>query len=180
MDDISKRAWLRLANTPKVKLRDKRTLIEHYGSAASLYETPYAQVQKQLNADSAFVKHLGFEIADEVLDKQLELLKQYHIQIIPWRDPGYPSLLTQLNDAPAMLFVQGDANLLSGPQIAMVGARSASPAGLKTATQFSKQLAQAGLSITSGLAQGIDGAAHQGALNEIGKTIAVVATGLDQ
>lgn len=185
MDDASQRAWLRLANTPKLKLSDKRALIDHCGSAVALYATPYAQLRQQMSTDSTLaerlvIKHLGAAIEDAILDKQLELLTQHEMRIIPWRDKCYPALLSHTANPPLMLFVQGDADLLSGPQIAIVGARSASPSGLKTATQFARQLARAGISITSGLAHGIDGAAHQGALNEIGKTIAVVASGLDQ
>ncbi|MCK5919963.1 MAG: DNA-processing protein DprA, partial [Methylococcales bacterium] len=88
--------------------------------------------------------------------------------------------LKQLNDAPPVLFTRGDISLLNGPQLAIVGSRNASPSGLKTAQDFAADFAKSGLTITSGLALGIDAAAHRGAVNEIGRTIAVVATGLDQ
>ncbi len=180
MDEAQKRDCLRIANTPKLGLKDKRTLIEHYGSASALYATPYEQIKKQLNADSTFIKCLSFELEASAMDQQLTHLHQHNIEIVPWGDSRYPSLLTQIPDPPVILFVQGDAALLNGPQIAIVGSRNASPSGIKTAQQFAKQLAQSGLSITSGLAQGIDGAAHKGAVDEVGKTIAVVATGLEQ
>lgn len=180
MDAQQKIAWLKLANTPKINHANKRVLIDHFGSAEKLYDTPFSLVQKTINADSTFMQHLAFDVPDVQLQQQLQLLEQHQIQIIPWGHEHYPALLAQLSDAPVMLFCQGDVSLLNGPQIAMVGSRSASPGGLKTAFEFAKQLAQAGISITSGLAQGIDGAAHKGALPEVGKTIAVVATGLDQ
>ncbi len=180
MDELTQSAWLRLANTPKLSSKHKRTLIEHYGCASVLYATPYRQIQHQLGTDSTFVKHLSFQLDDAKLQHQLGLLVKHNINILPCNHAHYPSLLAQLSDAPPLLFTQGDVSLLNGPQIAIVGSRNATPAGLKTASQFAKQLAQSGISVTSGLAQGIDGAAHQGAVDEIGKTIAVVATGLDQ
>lgn len=180
MDENTLRAWLRLANTPKLSSKHKRTLIEHYGCATMLYATPFCQIQHQLGANSTLSKQLAFELEEAALQQQLALLAKCNIQILPCNHQHYPTRLSQLSDAPPILFVQGDVSLLSGPQIAIVGSRSATPVGIKTAHQFAKQLAQSGISVTSGLAQGIDGAAHQGAVDEIGKTIAVVATGLDQ
>ncbi|MCH8542294.1 MAG: DNA-protecting protein DprA [Alcanivorax sp.] len=86
-------------------------------------------------------------------------------QLIALGDPAYPPLLDSLPDAPGMLYVRGDATLLQAPQLAVVGARSASPEGLGHARTFSRALAQKGFVITSGLALGIDAAAHEGALS---------------
>jgi DNA processing protein len=95
-------------------------------------------------------------------------------------DPGYPELLTQLQDPPALLFIRGDPELLSSPQLAMVGSRNPTPSGRQTARDFARFLASAGITITSGLAIGIDGASHEGALQAEGHTIAVMATGPDR
>ncbi len=100
-------------------------------------------------------------------------------QLIALGDPDYPPLLATLSDAPGMLFVRGDVTLLRAPQIAMVGARGASPDGLRSARHFARALAATGLVITSGLALGIDAAAHEGALAG-GRTLAVMATGGDR
>ena len=97
-----------------------------------------------------------------------------------WDDPAYPGLLEELPDAPPLLFIEGDPSLLERPQLAMVGSRRASRPGLDNATAFARSLARGGFVITSGLALGIDGAAHQGALDVGGKTIAVLGTGLEQ
>ncbi|MFN6953296.1 MAG: DNA-processing protein DprA [Acetobacteraceae bacterium] len=94
-------------------------------------------------------------------------------------DAAYPPLLAQLPDAPPVLSVLGDPALLSAPQLAIVGARAASAAGRRIAEDLAEDLAEAGLVVTSGLARGIDTAAHQGALRA-GATIAVVPGGLDQ
>jgi len=99
-----------------------------------------------------------------------------HCTLLPLTDPRYPALLRGIHGAPLLLYVQGDTALLSDPQIAMVGARNASPSGLDTAVMFGRELAATGLVVTSGLALGIDGASHRGALAS-GKTIAVLGTG---
>lgn len=99
---------------------------------------------------------------------------------IPLDDPRYPQALRETAGAPLALFTQGDPDLLLLPQLGIVGARSASPQGLENARAFAAELAKRGLIITSGLALGIDGAAHQGALDSDGYTIAVFGTGLDR
>lgn len=100
-------------------------------------------------------------------------------QMVALGDAGYPPLLASISDPPGMLFVRGDTRCLSEPQIAMVGARGASPEGLGNASRFARELSRAGFVITSGLAYGVDSAAHQGALAG-GRTIAVMATGPDR
>ncbi len=100
--------------------------------------------------------------------------------LITIEDKRYPPLLREITDPPMMLYVQGDVSLLSQWQLAVVGSRSPTPSGRNTAYDFSRYLASGGLTVTSGLATGIDGVAHQGALAAGGKTIAVVATGLDR
>ncbi|HBP6548335.1 DNA-processing protein DprA [Pseudomonas aeruginosa] len=89
-----------------------------------------------------------------------------------------PALLAEVADAPPLLYVEGAPETLERPQLAMVGSRRASPAGLGTARSFARSLAQGGFAITSGLALGIDGAAHEGALEAGGATVAVLGTGL--
>lgn len=92
--------------------------------------------------------------------------------------PGYPPLLKQIGSLPPLLFVQGNLPLLSEPQIAIVGSRNATIDGLRSANAFAAELAKKGLTITSGLALGVDGHAHNGALSAGGDTIAVLGCGL--
>lgn len=94
--------------------------------------------------------------------------------------PGYPSLLRELADPPLALFVSGDAGLTDTPQIAIVGSRNPTAGGAATARDFARALARTGLAITSGLALGIDGEAHRGALEAGGTTVAVSASGPDR
>lgn len=94
--------------------------------------------------------------------------------------PGYPPQLAQIPDPPLALLIEGDAGLLSAPQIAIVGSRNASPAGRETAFAMAAALSGCGLLVTSGLAEGVDGAAHRGALAGNSPTLAVLGTGPDR
>lgn len=99
--------------------------------------------------------------------------------LITLQDEAYPTLLKEIADPPSLLFVKGQLDCLCKPQLAMVGSRNASIHGLENAKHFAHKLARLGVTITSGLALGIDGASHQGALAAKGKTIAVLGSGLD-
>lgn len=100
--------------------------------------------------------------------------------VLTLTDPRYPPLLKEISDPPPLLFVQGDVDCLQNWQLAVVGSRNPSASGRDSAYEFARYLASGGLHICSGLADGIDAAAHKGALAGGGKTIAVVGTGLDR
>lgn len=114
------------------------------------------------------------------VEADLRWLESPGRDLLTIQDPRYPAQLRETLGAPLALFTQGDPDLLPMPQLGIVGARSASPQGLENARAFAAELARRGLIITSGLALGIDGAAHQGALDADGYTIAVFGTGLDR
>ncbi len=113
------------------------------------------------------------------MEADLTWLSASGARILLASDAEYPTLLRQLPAAPAALYVEGSIRALSSPQIAMVGSRSATPGGRATARNFAAFFARAGLTVTSGLAVGIDAASHEGALAGGGETIAVYGTGLD-
>ncbi|MDO9224945.1 MAG: DNA-processing protein DprA [Pseudomonadota bacterium] len=100
--------------------------------------------------------------------------------LITWNDPTYPASLRDLAGAPAWLYVKGDPEWLARPMLAMVGSRNATPQGLRDARAFAEALSEAGLTIVSGLALGIDAAAHEGGLAGLASSVAVVGTGLDR
>ncbi len=114
------------------------------------------------------------------IEQDLVWLDEPNRHILTLADSHYPELLREIHDPPPLLYLQGDISLLSHWQLAIVGSRNPSESGRKLAYDFSHYLAQGGLCITSGLAMGIDAAAHKGALSAGGKTIAVVGTGLDR
>ena len=115
----------------------------------------------------------------KAVEQDLRWCEQPNCHIMTSSDLLYPLLLKELNDAPLVLYVQGTVDLLAKAQIAIVGSRNPTAAGKETAEQFACALAQAGLVVTSGLASGIDGACHRGALAAGAFTIAVMGTGLN-
>jgi DNA processing protein len=112
--------------------------------------------------------------------RRRERLEALGIRVVPLSDAGYPAPLSQLTDSPLVLQVRGQVATLSSPAIAIVGARAATHAARATARRLARELAGFGLTIVSGLARGIDAEAHRGALEVRGRTIGVLACGLDQ
>lgn len=169
--------WLAVSHLQTVKLARLRAWLDHWGSFQNLFEAS----AEDLNA-------AGFTVAEIEKIKSLDWSvleaeeKWYATQasVITLQDPRYPVLLKELADPPLVLYVSGDPGLLSAPQVGIVGTRYPSPLGKTTAESFARALAEQGLVITSGLAAGIDGCCHQGALEAGGKTIAVMGTGLKQ
>jgi DNA processing protein len=117
---------------------------------------------------------------EALIDSDLRWLESSGTVLLPATSPEYPALLRESPDAPAALFVRGDIRVLGEPQLAMVGSRNPTAGGRATAREFASFFARAGLTITSGLALGIDAACHEGALAAKGPTIAVLGCGLDQ
>lgn len=110
------------------------------------------------------------------IESQLETLRDSAITRL---DSDYPALLREIDDSPAVLFTRGDRSLLERPAIAIVGSRRATPYGLQVAEKFSRELARAGVCVVSGLARGVDAAAHRATLDAAGATIGVLGTGAD-
>jgi DNA processing protein len=116
----------------------------------------------------------------ERLARALAWLATPGASLVAWDDPDYPRALLEIGDAPPALYCLGRRELLARPSLAIVGSRNATPQGCADAEAFAAALAAAGLTIVSGLALGIDAAAHRGALPHAGSTVAVVGTGLDR
>lgn len=116
---------------------------------------------------------------DKAIEADILWSKQKGNTIITYEDPLYPVLLRELSGPPIVLYIQGSLEYLSQPQIAIVGTRNPTPTGREMAEEFAFTLAQAGLIVTSGMASGIDGASHKGALAAGAPTIAVMGTGLN-
>lgn len=112
-------------------------------------------------------------------DRDLEWLAINEVALLTPEDSDYPSLLKRIHQVPPLLFVRGNRHNLALPQLAIVGSRNPSPSGTTNAFDFARQLCRIGFAVTSGLALGVDGAAHQGALAAGGQTIAVMGTGID-
>lgn len=170
-------ARLRLHCLPELGPRRIRRLLEAFGSASAAISAP-APAWRSLGLPAACAEPRRSADIRERAAAALRWLEQPAQSLLMWDDPNYPGLLAELSDAPPLLFVAGAPALLERPQLAMVGSRRASRPGLDTAQAFARSLAGGGFVITSGLALGIDGAAHNGALDVGGATVAVLGTGL--
>lgn len=179
MDTETLKSWLVLLRAPGIGPATAARLLEHFGSPQAVLNARPAQ-WKSAGLDRKL--HAGLAQPDEAaLTTELAWFGTAPARgLIPISDPRYPAQLREIAQAPVALFYQGDPDLLALPQIAIVGARTATPQGNENAKAFAAELSRHGLIITSGLALGIDGAAHRGTLDAQGLTIAVCATGLDR
>ncbi len=172
------RDWLILLHAPGVGPRTFAELLKHYPNPCAVRSASRAELAA-LGLEAAALDYLTAGQWPE-LDRDLEWLKHPDNHALTLHDARYPPLLREIFDAPPVLFVRGTPTLLATPQLAMVGSRNPTPGGAQTAHDFAAHLARAGLTITSGLALGIDAASHRGALAAQGLTIAVAGTGLDR
>lgn len=169
--------WLALARLPKVNGHILNRIIKLYPNVKDFYQLQPGDYQ-QLKLDPvtiAAIKAPDFKAIE--LDLLWQDRQEIH-HIITQKDDQYPLLLKEIPSPPLVLFVKGQLSILNQQQIAIVGSRLPTPGGKKAAFQFAAELAKHRFVITSGLALGIDQAAHEGALSE-GISIAVVATGLN-
>jgi DNA processing protein len=171
-------AWLRLTLVPGIGAERQRQLLAAFGPPEQVFAM----------GRTALGGVIGPPLADRLLDTDthaavdtaLAWAGQAGNAILCLGDPAYPQALLDIHDPPVLLYVKGDPARLKAPGLAIVGARSATPQGHATAMAFARSLSRAGLSIVSGLALGIDAAAHEGAVEEAGGTVAVIGTGADR
>lgn len=169
--------WLALHRYLKVGPAHFQKLLEKFGSLSCLFKSG-SPAPELFN----FLQQRGVENLSpdwRGVEKDLAFAKKENCHILTWLHPNYPILLKQLKNPPTVLFVEGDVSLLNSCQLAIVGSRNPTPTGLENAYFFAAQLANNGLTITSGLALGVDGASHRGAIDAKGKTVAVIGCGLD-
>jgi len=172
-------ARLRLHRLPGLGPQRFHALLQAFGSASAALSAPAsAWGSLGLPGVSAEARR-SHEVRDGAA-AALAWLERRDQHLLMWDDPTYPALLAEVDSAPPLLFVAGNPALLEKPQLAIIGSRRASRPALDTAGAFSRHLARGGFVITSGLALGVDGAAHQAALDVGGQTIGVLGTGLQK
>ncbi|NBO64121.1 MAG: DNA-protecting protein DprA [Acidobacteria bacterium] len=177
---IDKRAdWVALNMVRGIGPRLANQLLREFGSPANVFSASRKALEKQgLKLETILELHAG-----EVLARagaEIERLEPLGIELVTLDDPRYPSLLREIHDPPLVLYARGEwLEAAARPCLAVVGSRRSSSYGVNAALSLARELAASGLTIVSGLARGIDAAAHRGALEAVGKTIAVVGTGLD-
>jgi len=165
---------------PMATIQNVQILLNAFKSIDAVFAASADDIERELPTATRLVEALSKPDSTELIERDLEWLEQENNFLIPFTDPRYPSLLLQTDGAPASLYVTGDVEALALPQIAVVGSRNPTAGGTENAKAFASILARSGLTITSGLAKGIDAAAHGSAIASGGKTVAVTGTGLNR
>jgi len=187
MNDLH--GWLRLQVTPGVGAQTAAGLLRRYGSPAAIFEQSERELRRSLRPELAHAL-LGEPASLADLEARVAVWLSHSAPgvshaVWTWGDERYPPSLLTLSDPPMLLYAQGQLGQAFAPALALVGSRNPTPQGLENARAFGRHLAEAGHAIVSGLAWGIDAAAHQGALaasvpSDRCPTVAVVGTGLDR
>src|SRR5437016_3715091 len=172
--------WIALNMTPGVGPRVTARLLEHFGSAEAIFDAPRRDLAL-LRLPPEAIESIASRELHARAESEIERVRQLGGDILVLDDGVYPALLRETYDPPVVLYVRGAWDeCLERPCVAIVGSRRCSTYGQNAALMMSRELAQRGVTIISGLARGIDAAAHRGALEAGGRTVAVMGTGLDQ
>jgi DNA processing protein len=174
-------SWLRLAQTPGLGPVRAARLLARFGDPAAVLHAAEAELASVVPA--AVARTLSGSPDSELstyINKACDWLAQPGNRVLTLHDPAYPPLLREIADPPLLLYCKGRVELLSGTALAIVGSRNATAQGTANARAFAQALSEAGMTVVSGLALGIDAAAHEGALAGPGSTVAVVGTGADR
>ena len=172
--------WLRLVLTPGIGPAAVRRLLEAFGLPEDIFAAGRAKLAAALDAARAQALLANDAAREAQVEAALRWAQHDGHHLLALVDPLYPPRLLAIGDPPPLLFVRGDPAVLSRASLAIVGSRHATRAGLGNAQAFARALADSGLQIVSGLALGIDAAAHRGALEGRAGTVAVLGTGIDQ
>jgi DNA processing protein len=169
--------WLQLTLTPGLGAATLRGLLQKFGLPENVLAAGRAELARYAGADA--LQALDSAAVAGAVEQALAWLARPGHSIVTLADATYPRLLLEIPDPPALLYCRGRAELLGRPALAVVGSRNATAQGASNAEQFARAFSAAGLTIISGLAQGIDAAAHRGGLAADASTIAVLGTGVD-
>jgi DNA processing protein len=170
-------AWVELSLVPGLGSARYRALLSAFGLPGNVLKATRAQLSRVVPEPLA-ANILAGSRAPEI-EKALEWAARPGHEVLTLADAGYPRQLLEIPDPPPLLYVAGRADFLSAQALAVVGSRNATPQGLRNAQDFARVFSEAGLTIVSGLAIGVDSAAHRGGLEGRGSTIAVLGTGID-
>lgn len=170
-------SWLQLTLTPGLGAAAIRGLLKQFGLPENVLGATRAQLERA--AGPAAAELLRPEGIAAAIERSLRWAEEPGHAVVTLADAAYPRLLLEIQDPPPLLYAVGRLELLQRPALAVVGSRNATAQGARNAEQFARAFSEAGLTIVSGLALGIDAAAHHGGLAGAGSTIAVFGTGVD-
>ena len=171
-------SWLALALTPGLGPTRARKLAEHFGGAENVLRSSLTELEA-CGLHAAAAQAIGTGKSVELAREELKKAADAGARILTLDDPAYPPRLRQIYDPPVAMYVRGNVEVLSFSGIAIVGTRHPTPYGVGMAERLACDLANVGLVVTSGMARGVDTAAHRGALMAKGRTVAVFGTGID-
>ncbi|MFN3653663.1 MAG: DNA-processing protein DprA [Armatimonadota bacterium] len=175
MDDL--RLWIRLTKTG-ASARRLNTLLAHFGSPDAIFGTSAASLSTALRCSVSVAEKL-LDPLYAATERDLELMERLNTKLVTRKDPAYPALLAQIPDPPPAIYVRGTLRPSDCKAVGIVGSRRASDYGRRIADKLAMELAQAGYTVVSGLARGIDTSVHQGALRAGGRTLACLGCGVD-
>ena len=170
--------WLALSLTPGLGPTRSRKLVEHFGSADAVFRASLTELEGAA-IQAASAQSIATGKSTELAQEEIARAAAAGVTLLSMEDALYPRRLKEIYDPPLILYVRGDAEILSRPGIAMVGTRHPTPYGSGMAERLATDLAAQGLVIISGMARGVDTASHRGAIAAKGKTVAVFGTGVD-
>ena len=176
--DASLASWLKLSQTSGLGNEGLLRLLQAFGSPNAVLEASVSSLSQHVRPSVA--KTIKEDFDTSVLDATATWLNDPINRIITLADAEYPQTLLNISDPPSVLYVKGRIDLLNVRSLAVVGSRNSTAQGVRNAEAFAKAASESGLCIVSGMAHGIDAAAHKGGLQGVGSTIAVVGTGLDK
>jgi DNA processing protein len=170
--------WLAVARVEGLGVRGALRLIEHFGSPQAAYLASLTELES-CGLPAPVAQAIFAQVGLKEAEKEMEAAAKADCELVTLASDNYPPLLKQIPDPPLLLYVRGDVKVLAQYAVAMVGTRRPTAYGSSVAHRLASDLAQRGLVIVSGLARGIDSAAHRGALEGKGKTVAVQGRGMD-
>jgi DNA processing protein len=174
------RDWVELNMTPGIGPRAAAKLLERFGSAEAVYSATRAELEQLRLVPEAIDTIIGRDL-QAAAEAEIKLVRKLSGDILLLDDGVYPSSLREIYDPPIVIYVKGSwSECLDQPCIAVVGSRRCSTYGQNAALMIARDLAQRGVTVVSGFARGIDAAAHRGALEAGGRTVAVLGTGIDE
>ena len=174
------KSWILLWRVPGVGSKTYQKLLNHFTDPAAVFDANINTLKEAGISQKLALSILEYQKKDSA-DTDIDWLNSANSHaIITIQCDEYPSLLEQIDNPPPLLYIKGNHTLLNDPQLAIIGSRNPTRGGTENAYSFAKHLGKTGFCITSGLALGIDGTAHKGALDANAPTIAVIATGIDR
>lgn len=176
--DQSRQEMLRLTMVSGVGPRTRQDLLDHFGSAQAVLDAAPSELRRVPGVGAKLTSRIIAAREEVDIDAEVELCRQNEITILTQLDADFPRMLQEIHDPPGVLFLRGELRPEDALSVAIVGTRHATQYGLNQAERLAAALSRAGLTIVSGMARGVDAAAHRGALNAGGRTIAVLGSGL--